>query len=97
LSSRSIFTDREAVAIADKLDATIDEGRKHTRATVTLNGQYVGSYGIRRGTSLNHDYIPRQIHATTRQAIDLARCPLTKEGFVALLEQNGFIRRPNQN
>lgn len=87
----SVLTAREALAIAKKLDAELSEGRKHLRVTVRLNDQLVGSYGIRRGGNLPHDFVPRQTHATTRQAIDLARCPLTKEAFAAILVQQGII------
>ena len=83
---------REAEQIAAKLDAEVEQGRKHTRAVVRLNGQFVGSFGIRRGTNLGHDYVSKQIYATTRQAIDLARCPLSKMDFAALLVQQGIIR-----
>jgi hypothetical protein len=90
LSGRSVLTDREAVAIATKLDAEVSQGRKHQRAVVRLNGQFVGQFGIRRGGG-GHDYIPKQIQATTRQAIDLARCPLSKEAFTAMLIERGIL------
>jgi hypothetical protein len=77
--------------IAAKLDAELTEGRKHTRAVVRLKGNYVGSYGIRRGTGLGHDYVPGQIQATTRQALDLARCPLSKADFIELLVAQGKL------
>lgn len=92
---RSLLTDREADAIAKKLDADVAEGRKHARATVRLNGQFVGQYGIRRGKSLGHDYIPRQIHATMREALDLARCPLKKDEFIAILIRKGHLSPPS--
>jgi hypothetical protein len=92
LGKRSVLTALEAEQIAAKLDAAVEEGRKHRRATVRLNGQFVGQFGIRRGTNLGHDYIPRQIHATTRQALDLARCPLSKDAFVAILIEQGSLQ-----
>jgi hypothetical protein len=96
LGKRSLLTDREAWAIAQKLDAAIATGRKHERATVRLNGQFVGQFGIRRGTGLGHDYVPKQIQATTRQALDLARCPLSKEGFIELLVAQGKLNPPDE-
>ena len=91
MPKRSILTTREAEQIAAKLDAEIKEGRRHTRAIVRLNGQFVGQFGIRRGTELGHDYIPGQILATIRQALDLARCPPSKEDFVAILVSQGKL------
>lgn len=91
---RSLLTDREADRIASKLGAEVTEGRKHQRAVVRLNGQFVGQFGIRRGSGLGHDYIPSQICATTREALDLARCPRSRDEFVALLVKRGILGRP---
>ena len=88
MSKRSLLGVREAEAIAAKLDATIKEGRKHTRATVLWNGTYIASFGIRRGTDAGHDYIPKQIFVSARQALDLAKCPLSKEGYFELLGEH---------
>lgn len=59
MSKRSVLMTREAELIAAKLDAEVSEGRKHTRAVVRLNGQFVGQFGIRRGTNLGHDIHPQ--------------------------------------
>lgn len=83
-----MLTAREAEAIADKLDAEIKEGRKHTRATILWNGVYVASFGIRRGTDVGHDYIPKQIFISARQALDLAKCPLSKQGYFEILGEH---------
>jgi hypothetical protein len=91
LSRRSLLTEREADQIAAKLDAEVMEGRKHSKVVVRLNGHYVGQFGIRRGTNVGHDYIPKQIHATARQALDLAKCPLSKPDFIALLIKGGVL------
>lgn len=92
---RSFLTTREAEAIAAKLGAEVEDGRgKHKRAKVRLNGQLVGQFGIRRGSGdLGHDHIPRQIGATNRQALDLARCPLSKEEFITILVKQGKLRQ----
>ena len=78
----------DAETIAVKLDAKIVQGRKHTRATIYWNGKYVASFGIRRGANVGHDYIPRQIYITLRQALDLARCTLTKSGYFEILGEH---------
>jgi hypothetical protein len=46
----------------------------------------VASYGIRRSShEVSHDYISRQLFITTRQAIDLARCPLGRDDYFEIL------------
>jgi hypothetical protein len=77
--------------IAQKLEAEITDGRKHAIAKIRCNGVYVGQFGIRRGTNLGHDYIPRQIFVTTRQALELARCTIYKEDYIALLTAQGRL------
>lgn len=79
---------REAEQIAAKLDAEITQGRKHTRATIRWNGKVVAQFGIRHGKNLGHDFIPKQIFVSTRQALDLARCPLTKQGYFEILGEH---------
>jgi hypothetical protein len=88
LSKRSLLTAREAVAIANKLNAEIKEGRKHARAIIRWNEKYIASFGIRRGTDVGHDYIPKQIFISARQALDLARCPLSKQGYFDILGEH---------
>ena len=62
LARRSpLFTADSALAIANKLEAEISEGRKHTNAVVRIDGTYIGRFGIRRDSNTGHDYIPRQI------------------------------------
>lgn len=92
LAKRSLLATREAEQIAAKLAAEIRPGRKHPRAIVRLNGQFVGQFGIRRGTNVGHDFIPHQIFATARQALDLARCPLSKDEFAAILVAQGRLQ-----
>jgi hypothetical protein len=93
LGKRSLLNADDAENIALKLGAEITEGRKHTRVLVRLNGQFVGQYSVRRGSGeLGHDFIPRQIQATIREAIDLSRCPLSREGFIAKLVERASIQ-----
>jgi hypothetical protein len=81
------LTQKHAQKIADKLSATITPGRRHEKVRIEYKGQYLGSYGIRRGgREENHDYIPRQIGVTMRQALDLANCPMSKEEYWQLME-----------
>ena len=88
MPKRSLLTARDAEAIAHKLDAEIKEGRKHTRAIIRWNKTYIASFGIRRGTDAGHDYIPKQIFVSARQALDLARCPLSKQAYFEILGEH---------
>lgn len=86
------LTSREAEQIASKLEAEVKEGRGHARALIRWQGRIVASYGIRRGSrETSHDYIPKQIFLTFRETLDLARCPLTKEGYFEIVRQRGKL------
>lgn len=81
------LTQKHAEKIAEKLSATVTPGRKHARVRIEREGQYLGSYGIRRGSKdENHDYIPGQIGVSMRQALDLANCPMSREEYFRLME-----------
>ena len=88
MSNRSLLSEKEADQIAKKLDAELKDGRKHVRATIRWNGKYIASFGIRRGKGLGHDYIPGQIFVSARQALDLAKCPLSKQGYFEILGEH---------
>lgn len=78
--------------IARKLIAERVEGRGHARVYVKWNGSVVASYGIRRGSrELPHDYISRQIFVTIRQALDLARCPMSRDEYFDVLRMHGHL------
>ena len=77
--------------IANKLGAEISEGRKHTNAVVRVRGTYIGRFGIRRGSSAGHDYIPRQIHISMREALGLARCSLYRADYEKILKDRGKL------
>ena len=90
------FTQREAQAIAAKLDAEIRKGRKHDRVNIRYGGHLIAFYGIRKSSKpVPHDYIPHQLHVTNGQAGDLVKCPLDKAGYFAILREQG--RLPEEN
>ena len=60
MSGRSLLTADSALTIANKLDAEISEGRKHTNVVVRVRGTYIGRFGIRRDSKAGHDYIPKR-------------------------------------
>ena len=86
------FTQVEAEAIAKKLEADIAKGSKHLFAIIRYQGQIIARYGIRRASkSVPHDYIPAQLFISPHQALDLARCPLSKERFWEILRAKGKL------
>jgi hypothetical protein len=93
LAAADFFDRREAEAIAKKLDAEIRTGRKHDLVVIRWRGTIVCKYGMRRGSS-SHPYIPNQIGLSLRQAIDLARCPLSRDEYFKLLRRKGWLPGP---
>ena len=91
---RSSLTERSASRIATKLGAEIKPGRKHTKAIVRIDEVYVGSFGIRQGGNTGHDYIPRQIQTSMRQAIGLDRCNVAREDYEDTLRRKGILPKP---
>ena len=80
-----------ALIIANKLQAEISEGSKHTSVVVRINGTYVGRFGIRRNRNVGHDYIPRQIYVTMKEALGLARCSLYRADYERILKERGKL------
>ena len=87
LPRHSLLTADSAIAIAHKLEAEITEGRRHTNVVVRVDGTYIGRFGIRRGSSAGHDYIPRQIRVTMKEALGLARCTLHMADYKKILKE----------
>lgn len=53
----------------------------------------IASFGIRRGSKEEgHDYIPRDLHLQRKECWDLHDCALTKEGYLQLMRERGFLR-----
>ena len=86
-----MLTADSALMIANKLQAEISEGSKHTNVVVRIEGTYIGRFGIRRNTNVGHDYIPRQIYVTMREALGLARCSLYRADYERILKERGKL------
>lgn len=87
-----IFTQKEAEKIAEKLRADFKERKRHLVALIRYQDKIVAQYGIRRGSkALGHDHIPEQLFITTRQALELARCPLEKDDYFKILRSKGKL------
>ena len=86
------FDQRDARAIAKKLNATFEKGAKHDIAVIRYDGKIVGQFGIRRGSgSLGHNHIPGQIHVNSQQARLLVQCPMSFEDWVVVMKEKNQI------
>jgi hypothetical protein len=90
-----MLTVEDAENIAAKLGCRREEKRGHPRVHVVLEGVIVGSYGWTRRSKKKEDnntpYIARQIHLTSREAKDLADCPLTVDEYAEILRRKGIL------
>ena len=88
------LTKKHALAIAKKLNATIDKkGSGHDRAEIFHEGKLIAHFGIRRGSrkDQSHGHIPADLYVTQKDARDLALCPMTKKEWLELMEEKGFL------
>jgi hypothetical protein len=79
------------------LEAETKVGGKHLRATVRDNGIIIVEFGIRHGANSKNGHIPRDLLITEGQAIALARCAITKEGYFEILRKKGRIPDNDQS
>ena len=83
---------RDAKAIAKKLKASTEQGRRHELASVRYGGKIIATFGIRRGSgAIGHDYIPGQIHVTNKEAKLLVQCPMSFDDWIALMKRKQII------
>ena len=90
----AILTKEHAVKIAAKLGAEIRSGRKaHDLAVVYENGIRVAQFGIRRGSrkGLGHDHLTNSLHLSLHECLELARCSLSREEWIAQLQEKGLV------
>jgi len=91
----NIITREHADKIVKKLKA-VDESKKnsvHDTYVVYHNDLEIASFGVRRGSKkdLPHGHIPDDLHIRLRQCLDLARCPLSREAWIKLLQDRGLV------
>ena len=88
-----MLTAQDGLKIARKLGAEVAEGRNHTRVLVVIDNVVIGRYGVSRSSrETNHDYIAKQIgRISARQAMQLSRCPLSKEEYVKIIQHKGLL------
>jgi len=89
------LTKEHALKIAKKLGASVTgrAGKAHDLALVYHQGKLIAHFGIRRGSrkDLGHDHIPAQLYLRAGEARDLARCPLSRQDWLAILAEKGLL------
>jgi hypothetical protein len=88
---KSQLLQREAKAIAKKLNAEVTDGGNHEIAAVFIEGVLIATYGIRRDRKATHPYIAKQLFISETQAMKMATCTISKEQYVTLIRQKGKI------
>ena len=87
-----MFTQRGAVAIAQKLGAEIVRGRGHDLAIFLCGRRWIGQFGIRRASKeVGHDYISMQLHLAQGECKKFRTCEMTFAQLVGLLMREGII------
>jgi hypothetical protein len=74
-------------------EITSQRGANHDIYKVRHSGAWVGQFGILRGSKKNarHNWVSEQLHLNRQQGYDLAKCPLTIDDFIVILQQNEVI------
>jgi hypothetical protein len=100
---------RDAVAIAKKLEnhapkdreefqfgISTRNGSKHIIVAVLCNEQRICQFGMcyDRTPHRSHQWVPREIHLSPRQAQDFASCQMTHERYAEILIAKGVIPSP---
>lgn len=73
----------DAEAIAKKLNAEIDEKKRHRFVKIFYQGRLVAGYGIPRGSKKEHGlgHVPRELGITPHQTAELAACTMTAQQY----------------
>ena len=83
-----------AEKIAAKLKAIpISKGGAHEIMGVYQGRQLIASFGIRRGSEKDkgHDHVQKELNVSTRFAKELAICTKSRDQWVALMIEKGFV------
>ncbi len=81
----------EAYKIAKKLGAIVRPGGNHMRALVYWEGTLIKRFGIRHSKRSGHGHIPKQLSVSLSDALAIASCAMSKEQYIALLDEKNII------
>ena len=89
------ITRDHALKIVKKLGAEREEGigKRHDFYSVLHAGKLLALFGIRRCSRRDtaHGHIPSQLHVSPHQARLLAQCPMSRDDWLNLMEEKGFL------
>lgn len=80
-----------AKLIAKKLEADIEAKKEHDIAYISYNGEEFAHFGIRRGSHSDHPYIPKQLHISETEAVQMGSCLLSKDEYFKKMMAKGHI------
>lgn len=87
-----MFTQADAQAIAEKLGCVPREGKAHKYHDLIIDDRLIASIGERRASKeKGHGHIARQLHLTQKECRSLSDCPLSREDYLELLRERGFL------
>jgi hypothetical protein len=86
------LTRDDAQAIAGKLQAVQEVGRKHDNAKFYYNKKLIFSFGIRRGSGdLPHSYIPFQMKISQKECRLFRKCDISLAAYIETLRAKQII------
>ena len=89
------FTQDDAEAIAKKLGCIPDERKGHKYYKLYVQGKLITMFGVRRASKdIGHGHLPKALHITQKQCRDLSNCPLSKDAYLEIMREKGFLLLP---
>lgn len=90
LDPKKTYSNLKKKGFIDSINKSVD----HKRVDFFHNDKYVLSTKISHGNNDIDNYLIKQMsvqcHLDKREFIDLAKCPLTKEEFIKILDNQGL-------
>ena len=89
-----MITKVDAQAIAKKLKAEMEPGRRHDLAKIRYQQKLIASFGIQRGSKKDqgHDYIPQQIYLSNTQTKSMAQCNISYDQWIKVMIEKRIIQ-----
>ena len=92
--ARSKIQRKDALNIAKKIGATLEDGGNHQMAIFRHEGKIILTFGIRHGSKSGHGHLvgehgPLKLNAAKVSA--LAECTLSRDQYIEILKDKGII------
>jgi hypothetical protein len=86
------FTQDDAEDIAKKLGCAPNERRGHKYYELFVGGRLIARFGVRRASKeKGHGHLPKDLHITQKQCRDLSDCPLSKDAYLEIMREKGYV------